>query len=305
MDQSPTRAGFVAIIGQPNAGKSTLLNRFLGSKLSIVTPSAQTTRERVVGIDTRDGIQFVFLDTPGLVDPSYLLHHSMLEIADRAVADADVVVLLVDGTRTVPRMAPELGDTLRSLGGNLLVAINKRDSASPASLDSIREWSRATFDIDPIEISAERGDGVEPLREAIATRLPPSPHLYPEDDVSTQTVRFFVAELVREAIFELYTQEIPYGAAVKVEEFREDDDPVFIRASVFVERNSQKGIMIGKGGEAIRELGRSARLRIEAFLGRHVYLELRVKVLPKWRKSPLELTRLGFPIPSNTRTPHA
>jgi GTP-binding protein Era len=229
----------------------------------------------------------------------------MLDIAARAVADADVVVLLVDGTRAAPPIAPELAGSLRALGSNLLVAINKRDSAGDERLRSLQEWSRVTFGVEAVEISAEQGDGVEALRDDIAIRLPESDYLYPEDDVSSQTVRFFVAELIREAIFELYAQEIPYGAAVKVEEFREDDDPVFIRANVFVERNSQKGIVIGKGGEAIRELGKSARFRIESFLGRHVYLELRVKVLPKWRKDPFELARLGFPIPSNARTRHA
>jgi len=305
MESTSTRAGFVAIIGQPNAGKSTLLNRFLGSKLSIVTAAAQTTRERVVGIDTRDGVQFVFLDTPGLVDPAYLLHHSMLDIAARAVTDADVVVLLIDGTREAPTLAPELIETLRASGGGLLVAINKLDAAREDRVESLGEWSREVFATDPIGISAETGEGIEELRQRIAARLPESPYLYPEDDISTQTVRFFVAELIREVIFERYGQEIPYSTLAKVEELRENDDPVFIRATVFVERESQKGIVIGKGGAAIRELGREARARIEAFLDQRVYLDLRVKVLPKWRKDPLELARLGFPVPPDAHRRHA
>jgi GTP-binding protein Era len=305
MTQTPTKAGFVAIVGQPNAGKSTLLNRFLGSKLSIVTASAQTTRERVVGIDTRDDVQYVFLDTPGLVDPAYLLHHSMLDIAARAVSDADVVVLLLDGTREAPELSPEMTTALQGFRRNLLIAINKLDTASAGQVEALRLWGRKAFGVDAVGISAEEGDGVEELRKAIAERLPASPFLYPEDDISTQTVRFFVAELVREVIFEKYGQEIPYSTVVKVEEFREDSDPVVIRANVFVERNSQKGIVIGQGGTAIRDLGTAARARIESFLGRHIFLELRVKVLPKWRKDPVELARLGFPVPPDTRNRHA
>lgn len=305
MEQHPTRAGFVAIIGLPNVGKSTLLNRFLGSKLSIVTAAAQTTRERIVGIDTRGDTQIVFMDTPGLVDPAYLLHYSMLDTIARTIEDADVVVLLVDGTRSPPAIAPELTGRLRALGDRFLVAISKVDASLPREVVLLREWSRDQFDRDPIAISAETGSGVDELYSAIAARLPASPFLYPEDDISTQTVRFFVAELVRETIFEQFEQEIPYSSIVKVEEFREDDDPILIRASVFVERPSQKGIVIGKGGTAIRDLGSASRTKIEAFLGRRVFLELRVKVLPKWRKNPLELTRLGFQLPPDERSPNA
>ncbi|MDR0788370.1 MAG: GTPase Era [Gemmatimonadota bacterium] len=301
MTNSSTKAGFVAIIGQPNAGKSTLLNRFLGSKLSIVTSSAQTTRERVVGIDTRNGVQYIFLDTPGLVDPAYLLHHSMLDIAARAVADADVVVLLLDGERDAPPLSAEMTEVLQSFDNRMIPVINKLDAASEGQRKALRDWVADTFSKLPVEISAERGDGVDYLRDRIAELLPVSSYLYPEDDISTQTVRFFVSELVREVIFEQYGQEIPYSTVVKVEEFLEDRDPILIRANVFVERNSQKGILIGQGGSAIRELGTAARARIETFLGRHVYLELRVKVLPGWRKDPVELTRLGFPVPPRNR----
>lgn len=305
MSHEGTRAGFAAIIGLPNAGKSTLLNRFLGSKLSIVTAAAQTTRERVVGIDTRGRSQIVFLDTPGLVDPSYLLHHSMLDTIAQAIADADVVLLLLDGTRPFPTIAEPVLSSLKMLGQRLIVAINKADIAPPKNVSGLRASSVTAFGLNPFSVSAESGAGVEALREAIVERLPESPFLYPEDDLSTQHVRFFVSELVRETVFERFEDEIPYSVAVKVEEFRESDDPLYIGATIFVERPSQKGILIGRKGEAIRELGSTARVKIEMFLERKVFLDLWVKVLPKWRKSATQLKRLGFPIPREGTKPNA
>jgi GTP-binding protein Era len=296
---NPTRAGYVALIGLPNAGKSSLLNRLLGSKLSIVTPFAQTTRERVVGIDTEGGVQMVFLDTPGIVDPAYLLHHAMTEVVAQALEDADVAILLLDGTRPAPSFAPEVMETLRGFGAQLLVAVNKVDQAPSSMLRELRAWSAAEFGRDPLRISAETGAGVSELRAGVAALLPESPFFFPEDELSTQTLRFFVSELVRETAFEIYKEEVPYSIAVRVEEFREEETPLFIRAVLYVERASQKAIVIGRGGAAIRELGTTARGKIEEFLDTRVYLDLWVKVLPKWRKDPLELRRLGFPVPSD------
>jgi GTPase len=295
-----TRAGHVALIGLPNAGKSSLLNRFLGSKLSIVTPYAQTTRERVVGIDSTEREQLIFLDTPGIVDPAYLLHHAMAGIVEEAIRDADVVVLLLDGTRGAPALAEEVITTLRSLGDRLLVTINKSDLAREKQTDELTRWSLETLGRDASRISAENGDGVAELREKIVQRLPESPFFYPDEELSTQSVRFFVSELIRETVFELYKEEIPYSVATKVEEFREGSEPIVIRATIYVERNSQKAIIIGQKGSAIRELGIRARAKIEEFVGTHVFLELWVKVLPRWRKDPLELRRLGFPVPQTT-----
>jgi GTPase len=295
----------VAIVGLPNVGKSSLLNQFLGSKLSIVTPAAQTTRERVVGIDTGGGAQIVFLDTPGLVEPSYLLHHAMLDIIGLAIADADVVVLLVDGARPPPELAAETLDALRKLGDRLLVVVNKADVAQEPQLQAAQQWASAAFGATAHLVSAETGFGVGELRQMIAERLPVSPFLYPDDEISSQPVRFFVSELIRETIFERYQEEVPYSTAVRVEEFREEADPLYIRATVFVERPSQKGILIGRRGTAIRDLGAAARVKIEAFLERHVYLDLWIKVLPKWRKDPQELRRFGFPVPLDPSKKHA
>ena len=297
MSASGTRAGTVAIVGLPNAGKSSLLNLLLGSKLSIVTPLAQTTRERVVGIDSRDDVQMIFVDTPGIVDPSYLLHRAMIHIVEKALGDADVVVLVLDGTRAPPKFAPEIVAAFSALRGQLLPVVNKIDAAAEPRVAELRAWVVSSFATVPLEISAETGAGVETLRAAIAERLPDSPFLYPEDELSSQSVRFFVSELIRETVFERYGQEIPYSTAVRIEEFRESESPVMIRASVLVERPSQKAILIGKGGAAIRDLGTRARAKIEEFVGAPVYLDLWIKVLPRWRKSPIELRRLGFTLP--------
>lgn len=290
-----TRAGMVALVGRPNAGKSTLLNALIGEKLSIVTPREQTTRERVLGILSEDGVQLVFVDTPGLLEPRYLLQESMLGEALAAIAGADVVLLLLDPTRSDdPVPAGEVLGRLRGTGDRLKVVINKADVAGSAALDRVAGWARAHLAAEPQVISAATGAGLEALREELAGSVPVSPFLYPEDELAAQPVRFFVEELIRETIFEEYAQEVPYATAVRIEEYREADDPVYIRARIFVERDSQKGILIGKGGEAIKRLGSRARVKIEAFIDRPVYLDLWVKPLAGWRKKAATLKRLGY-----------
>jgi GTPase len=293
-----TRAGYVALVGYPNVGKSSLMNRLLDQKLSIVTPLAQTTRERVLGIDTREGVQMVFVDTPGLVDPRYLLHRAMLHAATQVVTDSDVVVLIADGSRTEHELPEEIRGLLRR-ATTLIVVANKDDIATPASRAATHDWSVREFGREPLWVSATTGAGLETLRERMEAGLPASPFLYPEDEVSSQPVRFFVAELVRETIFELYEKEVPFSVAVRVEEYREAETPVFIRAVIFVERDSQKAILIGSGGSAIKRLGRTAREKIEAFVDAPVYLDLWVKVLPRWRRDPLSLKRLGYELPND------
>ncbi len=291
-----TRAGMVALVGFPNVGKSSLMNRLVEQKLSIVTQFAQTTRERVLGIDSRDGVQMVFVDTPGLVDPRYLLHRAMMHIALDVIGDSDVVLLLIDASAGVPEFGEDVMELL-DRAPRLLVVSNKVDVAAAAQRERVREWSRERFNVEPIEVSAVTGEGTETLRAEIARRLPVSEFLYPEEDVSSQPVRFFVAELIRESVFELYSQEVPYSVATKVEEFRENSSPLYIRAVVFVERASQKAILVGSGGQAIKKLGQLSREKIEEFVGAPVYLDLWVKVLPRWRKDPVTLQRLGFKLP--------
>jgi len=292
-----TRAGYAALLGFPNAGKSSLLNRLLEQKLSIVAPLPQTTRERVVGIDTRDGVQVVFLDTPGLVDPKYLLQSSMLQAALDAIRDADVVLLLVDPLERLPDAEAEPFRSLARAGDRVILVVNKIDAASAERVRAATEWGRDAGFRRIVEISAVEGTGVDALRDRIRELLPVSPFLYPPDEISAQPVRFFTAEFVRESIFELYRDEIPYSVAVKVEEFREERSPVYVRAVIFVERASQKGILIGAKGTGIRDLGKLAREKIEAFIGDRVYLDLWVKVLPKWRKDERSLRNLGYSLP--------
>ena len=296
-----TRAGYVALIGYPNAGKSSLMNRLIDQKLSIVTPFAQTTRERVLGIDTRDGVQMVFIDTPGLVDPRYLLHRAMLHAAVETIADADVLLLLIDSAAEIPEFADEVLELVRRHPSRIVIA-NKTDVAPAGRLQRVREWSLETLGTVPVEVSAETGSGADTLRAEIVRRLPESPFLFPEDDVSSQSVRFFVSEFVRETVFEQYEKEVPYSIAVKVEEYREAADPIYIRATIYVERPTQKAILIGSGGAAIKRLGSAARRKIEDFVGSSVYLDLWIKVLPRWRKDPLQLQRLGFKLPSTEQT---
>jgi GTP-binding protein Era len=292
------RAGHVALVGQPNVGKSSLLNALVGEKLSIVTPRAQTTREAVTGIMTTDRAQIVFVDTPGLLEPRYALHTAMLNAALRALEDADVVLLLLDATRPsdVPRGTPL--EALKRRGERVVVAINKTDVAGSDGVKELASFGERTLGKEVRFISALTGGGLPGLLDELVERLPVHPFYYAADDLAIQPTRFFVAELVRETIFEQYEQEVPYAAEVRVEEFREEQDPLYVRATVYVERDSQKSIMIGDRGTQIRALGERSRQKIEEFLDRRVFLDLWVKSLPGWRKKMSTLKYLGYAVPA-------
>jgi GTP-binding protein Era len=287
-----TKAGIVTVVGAPNVGKSTLLNRVVGQKLSITSPKPQSTRDRIVGIRTEGQVQMVFFDTPGLLTPSYDLQRAMRGTALRALEDADVIVYLVEANQGAPKPLHEAADVEREPKAPIILTFNKIDTVSKGALGALREeYPTAQF------VSASQGDGVEDLLTAIAHALPESPFLYPEDEVSTQSLRFFAAELIREAALEQLDEEVPYSVAAEIDEFREDRRPVYIRATVFVERESQKGILIGHKGARIRELGKSARLKIEPLVDAPVFLDLHVKVLPNWRRDRHALGRFGFTLP--------
>ena len=293
-----TRAGFVLLAGLPNAGKSTLLNALVGEHLSIVTPKAQTTWERVAGIRTEAGAQMVFLDTPGIVSSRQLFHRSMLAEAEGARGEADVAVGVVDGTSPgSPAEHRTLLDFLDRCPCPAALAVNKADHArfdpEPATA-----FAR-TLKVPAFVISARRSAGLDPLLAFLRSNLPESPFLYPEDDIGTAPTRYFVRELIRETVFENFHQEIPYSVAVRVEEFRENEDPVYIAVGLYVERKSQKGMLIGKGGAGIRAVGTRARPRIEHFLGRPVYLDLWVKVWPGWRRKKEGLMAFGYRVPND------
>ena len=295
-----TRTGYVALLGRPNAGKSTLMNCLVGQHLSIVTSKAQTTWQRVTGILTKDDAQIIFLDTPGLLEVKDLFQRSMLGAALEALHEADVVLLVIDG-RDAPDAAAtsRLEAALEETRVPVFAALNKVDEASPHTLRSWERWLEAHGDIRVHPISALTGDGTDKLLDSLIEVLPTAPFLYPEDEIAAEPVRFFVAELVRETIFEQYRQEIPYSVFCQVEEYRENQDPVYIQVMVYVERKSQKGIVIGNKGAAIGPLGRVAREKIEHFLGTRVYLDLWVKPLKGWRKNRAHLSQLGFRIPDD------
>ena len=294
-----TRAGYVTLVGRPNAGKSTLMNRFIGEHLSIVTPKAQTTWERVTGILTTEASQLIFLDTPGLLEARDLLQKSMLGAALSALGEADVILVVIDA-RYAPSPSDEsrLLSALEGASAPLHLALNKVDEADAGPVLAWRTWATEHFPRAAVhEISAVEGTGVDALLAALETDLPESPFLFPDDEIATQPVRFFVEELVRETVFEMFHEEVPYSVVCRIGEFRESQDPVYIQIDVHVERKSQKGILIGKGGAAIRELGATARAKIEHFLGQNVYLDLWVKPLKGWRKNRATLGTLGFQVP--------
>jgi GTP-binding protein Era len=300
-EQRSTRAGQVALAGLPNAGKSTLLNALVGEKLSIVTSKAQTTREVVTGLLTADGVQAVLVDTPGLLEPRYTLQRAMYDTALGVLRESDLVVLLLDGTRPAELPPPEAVQELRRRADSMIVLINKIDVADRAAVERLSAWSEEVLGVEAREVSAVTGAGVAALWAEIAGRLPESPYYYPEDELAVQPVRFFVAERIRETIFERYEREVPYSAIVRVDEYREGSVPIRIRATVYVERDTQKAIIIGKGGSGIRELGRRSREKVEAFLGERVYLDLRVKTLARWRARVDLLKYLGYRLPASLR----
>ena len=284
-----TRSGIVAVVGKPNAGKSTLLNRVIGQKLSITSEKPQSTRDRIVGIHTANDVQMVILDTPGLLNPRYELQRSMRAVALRALTDADVIVYLADVADGPPPALHEAAELEHPPRATIILALNKIDTLTPMQRDYL-----AADNPGVALISALTGEGIEDLLAHVSTHLPVSPYLYPDDELSTQSVRFFAAELVRETALEQLEDEVPYSIACEIEEFRESQAPIYIRAVLHVERDSQKAILIGAKGQRIREIGKAARAKIEALVGATIYLDLWVKVLPNWRRDRNALRRLGY-----------
>lgn len=287
--QCMTRAGIVTVAGKPNAGKSTLLNRIIGQKLSIVSSKPQSTRDRIVGIHTEGDVQMVLFDTPGLLNPKYALQRAMRATALAALEDADVIVYVVDAADGPPEPLHVAAGLPSPPPAPVVTALNKADLLSGSQRSALaRSTPDAHF------ISATTGEGVPALLKSAAQHVPESQFLYPEDEVTTQTLRFFVSELVRETALEQLSEEVPYSIACEIEEFREDRKPVYIRAVLHVERESQKRILIGTKGQRIRSIGQAARSKVEALLEQSVYLDLWVKVLPNWRKNAQALARFGY-----------
>ena len=283
------RAGIVTVAGKPNAGKSTLLNRIVGQKLSITSAKPQSTRDRIVGIRTTDDTQIVLLDTPGLLAPKYQLQQVMRSTSLRALADADLILYVVDATLGPPPSLAEAASLSTPIASPVLTVLNKIDGLSAEARKSLEADNPGS-----ISVSALTGEGFDQLLAAVESRLPESEFLYPADDVSTQSMRFFTAELIRETALDQLDEEVPYSVACEIEEFREDRTPVYIRATIYVERDSQKRILIGEKGARIRDIGRAARAKIERLVGGAVYLDLWVKVLANWRRDARALERFGY-----------
>ncbi|SHK59200.1 GTP-binding protein Era [Rhodothermus profundi] len=287
------RSGYVAIVGKPNVGKSTLMNALLGHKLSIVTPKPQTTRHRILGILSGDTFQIIFLDTPGVLKKTrYKLHEHMLRTVDRAVADADLVLFMAEATQRAPDTI-----SLNHLGNRpAILALNKMDLVRQEQVLPLVDAYMKLYPFEAVvPISALTGYNLDVLLKEIIHRLPPGPPFYPKDQLSEHPERFFVAEIIREKIFEQFREEIPYAAQVNIVDYKErPEGKDFIDAEIVVERPTQKAILIGKGGQALKRLGTAARQEIEAFLGRPIYLQLHVKVREDWRNRDRLLRSYGY-----------
>jgi len=290
-----TKAGIATLVGRPNAGKSTLLNRIIGQKLSITSPKPQSTRDRVVGIRSTDAYQMIVADTPGLLVPAYALQRSMRATALQALRDADVIIYIADASDGVPPPLTVAASLTAPPRAPVLVALNKTDLLAAHRRDALLADTPGAH-----AVSALTGFGVDALIADAAARLPESPFLYPADEIGTQPVRFFAAELIRETALEQLSDEVPYSVACEIEEFREGRVPVYIRAIIYVERESQRRILIGSKGSRVREIGRAARVKLEALIGSAVYLDLWVKVLANWRRKESALRRFGFTLPGSS-----
>ncbi len=287
------KSGFVNIFGKPNAGKSTLLNALMGEKLAIVSPKVQTTRHRIKGILTNENYQVIFSDTPGIIEPKYKLHEKMMQAVKSSLEDADVALLIVDIKDDLSQ-ADEIFSSLH-LKVPALVVLNKTDVSDAATIEkAIAFFSEKKYCKKVVEISALRNKGVTELLEVILSMLPDGEPFYVDDNLSDLPMKFFVSEMIREKIFYLYSEEIPYSATVLVQEFKEKTTLTKISADIIVQRETQKGIVLGHEGKMIRQLGTLARKDIEEFIGRKVFLELFVKVRPKWRDNELQLREYGY-----------
>lgn len=296
---SPTppnhHSGFVCLIGKPNVGKSTLLNALLDFKLSIVTPKPSTTRHRILGILSADDYQAVLLDTPGIIQPKYKLHDRMMDAVDQALGDADLVLLLIAPAEAFPEQ--RVFEKIRASNKPVLLVINKLDIATEKEISQRTEQIMQHLPLaDSIAVSALKGTNIEALKSRLKEMLPLGPAYYPKDQLTDRTERFFVTEIIREKIFLLFQEEIPYSTEVTVLMYEErEDGMVHIEAEIHVERQSQKGMLIGKQGAAIKQLGTDARADIEIMLDKKVFLSLYVRLAEDWKRRDHYLNTFGYP----------
>lgn len=287
------KSGFVNIIGNPNVGKSTLMNALVGEKLSIITSKAQTTRHRIMGIVSSEDFQIVYSDTPGILKPSYKLQESMMKFVTGAVADADVILYVTD---TVEReRSAEIIDRIRQSGVPAIVVINKIDLTTPEALEAlVDKWQGELPEARIVPASAKENFNIEGLFKTILDLLPEGPAFYPKDTLTDKTLRFFASEIIREKILRFYDKEIPYCCEIEIESYKEEPAIDRIAATIYVARDSQKGILIGHKGEKLKRVGQAAREDMEQFLGKKVFLQLFVKVNDDWRNNERQLRRFGY-----------
>ena len=291
------RSGFVNIVGNPNVGKSTLMNALVGERLSIITSKAQTTRHRILGIVNGEDFQMVYSDTPGVLSPNYRLQEKMLEFSRSALVDADVLLYVTDVTDSADRNADFLAKVkkMASAGTRVFLIINKIDLTTQETLENlVAFWQNQLPEAEIFPISAQERFGVAQLFDAIKNALPEGPAFFPKDQLTDKSERFFVNEIIREKILINYDKEIPYSVEVEVESFLEEDDIIRISAVIYCERDSQKGIIIGKAGSALKRVGSQARKDIEEFFQKQVFLQLYVKVDRDWRSNTGRLKHYGY-----------
>lgn len=289
------RSGFVNIIGNPNVGKSTLMNALVGERLSIITSKAQTTRHRIMGIVNGDDFQIVYSDTPGILKPSYRLQESMMKFVAGALKDADVILYVTDTVERGDETSQRIVDGIATSGIPVIVVINKIDLTSQEALEELAaRWRARLPEAEVVPVSALNGFNIGGLFDLILVRLPEGEPYYPKDTLTDRTMRFFASEIIREKIFLNYQKEIPYSVEIAIDEYREEPGLDRISATVYVARESQKGILIGHKGEMLKRVGTAARIELEKFLGKKVFLQLYVKVSDNWRDSDSQLRRFGY-----------
>lgn len=288
------KAGFVNIVGNPNVGKSTLMNQLIGERISIATFKAQTTRHRIMGIVNEEDAQIVFSDTPGVLKPNYKLQESMLAFSESALQDADVLLYVTDVVEN-PEKNQDFLDKVKRMTIPVLLLINKIDQSDPKKLgDIVEKWHSLLPNAEILPISAKNKFGVDMLLKRIKELLPESPAFFDKDQLTDKPARFFVSEIIREKILLYYDKEIPYAVEVRVERFKEDDTRIHINAVIYVERDSQKGIIIGHQGVALKKVNTESRKALEKFFGKKIFLETFVKVDKDWRSSQRELDAFGY-----------
>jgi len=293
------KAGYISILGYPNVGKSTLMNALVGEKLSGITPKAQTTRHRILGILNGENYQIVFSDTPGILTPKYKLHQAMVSAISSSLSDADIILLVTEPSLKFTHQ--EILQRIINTKLPVIVLINKIDTINQAKLEKeVEQWAKLLPDAEILPVSALHESNLDLLKTRLIKLLPQHPPYYDKDELTDRNERFFVSEIIREKILINYTQEVPYSVEVAIDSFKEDEALIRIRAIIYIARESQKAIILGHQGKAIKKLGTEARKSIEEFLGRHIFLELHVKVSKDWREDELQLKRFGYNLGEET-----